>query len=316
MSILIKKPGILTTVQDLGRFGNRRYGINPTGAMDPKAVRLINALLGNDEHEAVLEMHFPSAELEFKQPTSFAIGGANFNAELDGNKILNWHLHQAEQGSVLRFAEKVKGNRCYFSIAGGFAIDRWLGSASTNLAAKAGGFQGRRLWAGDVIEARSKELVDLKIGISRSLIPIYSAFPTVRILNGAEFDQLTAKSEIDLIHGRFKISRDSNRMGFRLTGEMLHLISQKELVSSAVCYGTIQLLPDGQLVMLMAGHQTSGGYPRIGHVISVDLPLIGQLGPGDGVGFHIVSIDEAESLSEDFERDLKMLKLGRRLAVR
>ncbi|MDM7923912.1 MAG: biotin-dependent carboxyltransferase family protein [Pyrinomonadaceae bacterium] len=314
MSLIIRKPGILSTVQDLGRFGMRRFGINPGGAMDPAAVRLINSLLGNDENAAVLEMHFPAAEIEFDAATSFAIGGANFAAELDGRPVSNWFVHEAGAGSTLRFTSKVKGNRTYLAVAGGIAVEQWLGSSSTNLTAMMGGHEGRAIRAGDKLLTKGDRVLELSAGVSRTLIPIYSSFPTVRIVKGAEYDRLTAKSELDLTHEGFSVTAESNRMGFRLSGETLHLLGKKEMVSSAVSFGTIQLLPDGQLIVLMADHQTTGGYPRLGHVLSVDLPLVGQLGPGDGVGFHIVSLEEAEMLVEEFERDLKLLKLGRRVA--
>ena len=313
MSTLIQKAGMLTTVQDLGRQGYRRFGINPNGAMDQTAARLINILLGNDENEAVLEMHFPAPQLVFEGKTVFAVGGAEFEAQLDGQPIENWRGCLAKKNSVLKFTAKVSGNRAYLAIRGGLRLGSWLSSYSTNLAAGVGGFEGRKLESGDRIGFRKKTKMPTAFDmrrISNSLIPIYSRFPTVRIIAGAEFEKLTSKSRYTLIRKNFTISNNSNRMGFRLAGEPVSLSKPFEMISAATNFGTIQLLPDGQLIVLMADGQTAGGYPRIAHVISRDLPLLAQLGANDKVAFHMVTIDEAENLALEFERELSFFRIG------
>jgi antagonist of KipI len=312
MSILVEKPGILTTVQDLGRFGYQKLGINPGGAMDPVAARLVNILLGNNETDAVLEMHFPAPHLAFESDAICALGGADFAATLDGVGIDNWRPFFAPRGSVLKFNEKRFGNRAYFAVMGGFDIDPWLGSASTNLAAKFGGLAGRTLRQHDKIRLRSAvELTRLAgASISTRLIPAYSKFPTIRIIAGAEFELLSQHGRDMLLNRDFSISNDSNRMGFRLTGEPIALSAPLEMVSSAVSVGTIQLLADGQLIILMADHQTTGGYPRLAHVIAHDLPLVAQLGSNDKIKFEQVDIGQAEELSMQFERDLSFFRVA------
>ena len=325
MSLLILKEGILTTIQDLGRFGHKRFGVNQTGVMDAGAARLINILLGNHQAEAVLEMHFPADEILFERATIFALGGADFGAELDGKPVDNWRSSFAKKGNVLKFRGKLAGNRAYLSVAGGLQIEKWLGSASTNLTAAIGGYKGRQLQKGDRIGLNTKstnkptevgtpnnsatrsEFVSRRI--SRSLVPPYSRFPVVRIIAGAEYGLLTASGQ-EALNQNFAISNDSNRMGFRLIGPPLDLLESKELLSSAVSFGTIQLLPDGQMIVLMADHQTSGGYPRIANVITRDLPLVAQLGPDDKLAFQLVSIEEAEDLTMDFENELNLLRVG------
>lgn len=312
MTLVIRKPGILTTLQDLGRIGHRSLGINPNGVMDRTATRLINTLLRNDENEAVLEMHFPAAEIEFEADCTIALGGADFYATLNDAPIRNWTSFSVRKGDVLKFAKPVTGTRAYIAAAGGFAVDKWLGSSSTNLAAAAGGLKGRKLLAGDRIELRQpREVKPHTVG--PSIIPKYSRFPTVRVVPSGEFDLLTAVSELAFLNQGFTVTNDSDRMGYRLSGPPLHLLHQKEMVSAAVTFGTIQLLPDSQLIVLMADHQTAGGYPRIANVISADLPLLAQLGPNDGVSFHRVSIEEAERAAAEFERDLCRLRTGIRL---
>ncbi len=313
MSIVVEKPGILTTLQDLGRDGYRRFGINPGGAMDRAAARLSNILLGNNENEAVIEMHYPAPQLRFQTSAVVAIGGADFAPEIDGVEVSNWTPLLAEKGSTLRFAARRSGARAYLAVHGGFKIAEWLGSTSTNLAAKIGGFQGRALAQGDRIELgqpapKIRELPASRI--ARAVVPHYSRFPTVRIVPGAEYEMLTISGRKLLLAQDFTISGNSNRMGFRLAGEPLTLVRPIELLSSAVAFGTIQRLPDGQLIVLMADHQTTGGYPRIAHVVSRDLPLMAQLGPGDKVAFHLVELDEAEALAAEFERDLSFFRVG------
>jgi len=309
MSLLVSKPGILTTVQDLGRNGYRSLGINPGGVMDRTAARLINTLLRNSETDAVLEFHFPAGEFVFEHGCSFAIGGADFFPKLNDIEVRNWSVQTAAKGDILQFEGRRSGGRAYLAVAGGFDVNEWLGSMSTNLAASAGGFRGRPLRPGDRIEFACPRIA-ASTALGPSLIPRYSRFPTVRVIAGAEFGLLTPLSEQLLLTTAFSLTNNSNRMGFRLFGEPLHLLEAKELVSASVAFGTIQLLPDGQLIVLMADHQTSGGYPRVASVAAADLPLLAQLGAGDGVSFHLISSKDAEDLMLDFEHGTRFLKVG------
>lgn len=311
MSLTFLGNGLLTTLQDLGRSGYRRFGINPNGAMDKKAVRLVNILLGNNENEAVLEIHFPAPKILFQTSTVFALGGANFGAEIDKTKIGNWRPVFVKADSVLSFPEKISGNRIYLAVKGGFKIEKWLGSASTNLTANIGGFHGRAIKKDDQIFYTSKsEMLNVKFpfSIANNLLPRYSNHPTVRVVAGAEFEDLIKRSKENFFAQYFKIKSESNRMGFRLAGENLTLKKNPELVSAAVDFGTIQLLPNGQLIILMADHQTTGGYPRLAHVVAEDLPLAAQLGANDSINFKLISIEEAENLQIETERELNLLR--------
>lgn len=319
MSLLIEKPGILSTLQDLGRYGARRFGINPGGVMDAAAARLINILLGNDDNEAVIEMHFPAPRIAFQTGAIAAIGGADLAPTIDEEPIENWRPFFVRKGSVLKFTGRQTGNRGYLAVKGGFKIKRWLDSASTNLAAAIGGQSGRKLQGGDKIDIRQKanRPNDLTSAIvSASLIPLYRPFPTVRVVAGAEFGHLDAAGKKLLFGQDFTVSTNSNRMGFRLVAEPIALSKRREFISSAVSFGTIQLLPDGQLIVLMADHQTTGGYPRIAHIISRDLPLIAQLGANDKVAFHLIEHDEAERLAMEWERELSFFRVGCRFQAR
>ena len=312
MSILILKSGILTTFQDLGRAGFRRFGINPNGAMDRQAARLINILLGNAEAEAVLEMHFPAPVLEFEANVFVALGGADFSARLNDRTIENWRLVSVNQGDVLSFPERKSGARIYLAARGGFAAEKWLGSASANLRAGV----GKALQKDDRVflkQMTGNKAQRSNFKISNSLIPRYSNFPTVRVTAGAEFDALTALGAEVFLKNSFTVTTDSDRMGFRLKGAPVYLLDEIKLVSSAVNFGTIQLLPDGQMIILMADHQTTGGYPRLAHVAEIDLPLVAQLNADDKVYFKLISGSEAENSLIEREKDLNLLKTAVKL---
>lgn len=313
MSLLFLTNSLLTTVQDLGRTGFSAFGVNPNGAMDTNAVRLINILLGNDENEAVLEIHFPAPKILFEENALIALGGANFDAKIDDKKVNNWQQIYVEKGQCLSFSNKLNGNRLYLSVNGGFEIKDWLGSKSTNLKAKLGGFDGRKLEKNDRVnfklqipESKFQNLLK----ISPHFVPNYSNYPKIRVIESAEFDLLTGLSLETFLKENFVISQNSDRMGFRLAGKPLYLLHQKELVSSAVTFGTIQLLPNGQMIILMADHQTTGGYPRLAQIISADLSRVAQLGANDSLQFEIISLEEAEKLALEFEQDLNWLKIG------
>jgi antagonist of KipI len=313
MSILIQRPGILSTVQDLGRHGHRRFGVNPGGVMDRAAARLINILLRNYEAEAVFELHFPAPQILFEKECVIAIGGADFDPKLNELPIPSWTAVTCPANSVLRFAGKGSGNRAYLAIKGGLLLEPWLGSLATNLAAKTGGLSGRRLEAGDRMHFRTSiQTWSSGSAISPWLIPNYETAPKVRVLPGAEYDKLSKDGRDQLLNGSFTISSTSDRMGFRLMSDPVVLTNRGEMVSSPVSFGTIQSLPDDQLIILMADHQTTGGYPRIGHIISHDLPLVAQLGPGDKLSFVLVEQQEAEKLELEFARSLKFLRVGSR----
>lgn len=307
MSLRLTTNGILNTIQDLGRYGYQKFGINPNGAMDKTAARLINILLGNNENEAVLEMHFPCPNLLFEADTIIALGGADFGAKINDAEIENWKTYYVEKGSTLKFNEKRFGARVYLSVKNGFETEKWLESSSTNLVANI----GKSLRKNDSLDFKKQSKIKFQSQkIANSLLPFYSNFPTVRVIASAEFEMLTALSEQNFLTKSFVVSQESNRMGYRLQGEPLYLLDEISLISSAVNFGTIQLLPNGQIIILMADHQTSGGYPRIANVFSLDLPLLAQLNPNDKIAFHLISQTEAERLVLQHEKDLSFLKLG------
>jgi antagonist of KipI len=304
------KPGILSTFQDKGRNGYRYLGVNPNGAMDSMAVRLLNILLQNPENEATIELHFPGPEIFFEKDTLIAIGGADFSPCLlnPANQVNNWQCTWVPAGSTLKFRKRIWGERAYLAIKGGIATNEWLGSRSTNSL-----LDFNIIKAGYNFATTTHAKPGFLPYLGASIRPSYASSPLIRLIKGNEYDALTAGSKQSLENQSFTISRNSNRMGFRLMGEALKPENKIELISSAVDFGTVQLLPDGQLIILMADHQTTGGYPRVGNVISVDLPILAQCGASDTLRFQFVSQSEAEELLILREKEIRKLKATIRL---
>lgn len=301
MEIKIHRGGMQTTVQDLGRTGHRGVGVPLSGAMDPVALRVANLLVGNSEHAAALEFALVGPELEFLQDTVVALGGVEWEG------LPSWQPMAVRAGEHIRLGAAKRGCRGYLAVAGGIAVDPVMGSRSTYLRGGFGGFQGRALHDGDMLPmtAVTRQLGD-HWWIDGRVLPAYSAHPVVRVLRGAQAEEFGAA----FFESEFKVSPQSDRMGLRLAGPTLVRSSKVDLVSSAVAPGTVQVPPDGHPIVLMADAQTIGGYPQAAHVISVDLPLMAQLRPGDTVKFTEVSLAEAQKFALTHEHALALLREG------
>jgi len=302
MSLKIIKAGILDSLQDPGRYGYQHLGVNPTGAMDGFAAQLVNILVGNDVEEAVIEMHFPASTFLFEQEAMIAIGGADFSATINGEEISLWHPIIVSGNSILQFKKWKKGARCYLSVREKLDVPKWLNSYSTNLKVGCGGYNGRPLQKDDVIqfceENDYRNLLHDKNHISfpwRPDLNWSTSIDKIAVIAGNEWDWLTGESQHHFLLQSFSISSSADRMGYRLNGKLISN-SNEELVSSAVSFGTIQLLPNGELIILMADHQTTGGYPRVAHVITAHLPALAQMRAGEKINFRITDQGEAEKL--------------------
>ena len=305
MNLRIIKPGVLDTVQDLGRYGFQHLGINPGGAMDKLSAQVANILVGNDMNEAVIEMHFPAAAYFFEKPALIALAGADFTASVNGEMVPSLQPILLGKFSILQFHKIESGARAYLAIHGGLKLERWLNSYSTHLKAESGGFHGRALQKDDEIGfGCSQTEVCTKLGNKEYLVLPWKAdlqwndHPTEEILAipGNEWKRLSSQSQRDFLEQCFTITNQSDRMGYRLKGNPLSTEIHEEIVSSAVSFGTVQLLPDGQLIVLMADHQTTGGYPRIAHIISAYHSPLAQLKPGDKFNILLTDQKSAEEL--------------------
>ncbi|GCC52656.1 hypothetical protein SanaruYs_28940 [Chryseotalea sanaruensis] len=297
MSILIQKAGIQDSFQDSGRFGLQHLGINVGGAMDMAAMQVANALVGNDITEAVLEFSFPAPVIQFNQTALLCLAGADFGAVLDGKSLAMHQPFVVVKGCVLSFKKWKTGSYAYLAVQGGFILDKWKKSYSTNLKVNAGGWQGRRLKKGDEIYFKK---IFTK-AIQTHILPwlgntsgLSFTREKIRVITGNEWNWMLKASQKVFSKQQYVVTKVSDRMGCRLKGEKLSKQVKEELVSSAVSFGSIQLLPDGQLIILMADHQTTGGYPRIAHVISADRSAVAQFRPGEIFSFEVVSLAVAE----------------------
>ena len=301
MEMTITRAGMLTTVQDLGRAGFRAAGVPSGGAMDALALRVANLLVGNQENAAALEVTLVGPELIFSKDSVIAVTGAEFPG------VPAWQPLKVKAGEPVKLGASVKGCRGYLAVAGGLEIAAVLGGRGTDLRGGFGGFEGRALRDGDVLRVNPAERsVEAHWRIDERILPEYSAAPIVRVLRGAHAEEFGGS----WLGVEFKVTPQSDRMGLRLAGPALVRTDGAELPSSAVTPGTVQVPPDGRPIVLMADAQTIGGYPQLAHVISVDLPLMAQLRPGDTVKFQAVSLDEAHQLVLARDYALALLREG------
>ena len=295
-------PGILTTIQDTGRWGHQAYGLPVSGAMDWFALRAANQLVGNPPDEAALEIHSPVA-VQTDAPHLIALTGANAHFEIGGRTMPQWMSVFARAGATIEIAPKRTGGWIYLSVHGGIDVPRVLGSKSTFLRGKFGGLEGRPLAAGDQILIGAQTISDLVVAAGRGASEPVLAFarraPEVRVVLGPHHDLFSPEALAALMQTEYVVTENADRMGYRLRGIPLlrpahtKRRGETELVSCGVPLGAIQVLPDGQPIILMVDRQPTGGYPIIATVITSDIPLIAQCVAENCLRFKIVSIEEA-----------------------
>jgi antagonist of KipI len=318
MAFSIIKPGLLDTIQDMGRQGFGNWGISPGGAMDRYAAQVANLLVGNDGHEAVLEIHFPGPQILFEQNTMIAVTGADFSPTINDELIPRWQPIVVRKNTVLHFPSLIQGGRCYLSVHGGYCMKKWLNSFSTHLRAGVGGWGGLPLKKGDELPFNENTIYFaglLKEESNFEVLPwrvntekIYRHPHEIGFIPGHEWPLLSNAGKSAFLQNNFLIHPSSDRMGYLLSGTPLVLEPSIELVSSAVSFGTVQLLPGGQLIVLMADHQTMGGYPRIAHVASAHLPKLAQLRPSDTIQFKLMDQETAEQMILTRQKELHILQ--------
>jgi len=285
----ILRPGMFTTVQDLGRWGLQSRGVPVSGAMDWYSHRLANGLLKNDSSLATLEVTLTGPHLRFDAGSAFAVAGAAFDLTLDDVPVEMNAAIEARPGAVLKFGPRRCGARAYIAVSGGVDVPEVLGSRSTHPLTGMGGYEGRSLRAGDTI--RVGESIDGPV--PRSAI---ASRPLTLTGSHARLRMIPADQRLaaDLTGRRFLVSTRSDRMGYRLEGAAI-AAAPGEMVSMAIPTGAIQVPPTGQPILLMNDHATTGGYAIVGTVITADLPLAGQLAPGDWIEFEACSIETARA---------------------
>ncbi|WP_246120480.1 5-oxoprolinase subunit PxpB [Cohnella terricola] len=333
-ALTVLKPGLHTTIQDSGRIGWRSSGVSPGGAMDGAAMRMANLLVGNDEYAAVLELTLIGGHYICDNDVLIAICGADLSPCAGGDPIpMNRPVYLA-RGAELSFGAVRSGCRAYVAVAGGIDVPDTLGSKSTDTRAGFGGRFGRALAEGDAIGSRpfSPQSSALLERIRTSAIKHkatwgtvkWSAAPpvasglwqhgsrsgTLRLVPGAEWDDFTPESRKALLKSSYRVEASSDRMGLRLSGEALSRNASEELSSHGVVPGTIQVPAGGQPIILGAGCQPTGGYPKIAHVITADWPMLAQAAPGDRLYFEMVDLETAERELANREKEFARLKAG------
>lgn len=306
--IRVDDPGLLTTVQDAGRWGCQHLGVPVAGPMDPLSHRLANLLVGNPADRAALEVTLVGPALQFLSEATFAVTGARFELLLDGRPVRTGVPRRAGRGSRLRFGRRTAGARAYVAVRGGIDVPLRLGSRSTDLASRLGGLGGRPLRAGDCLD------VGVAAGLPVSGRPGRLRFrpPTggarVRFMPGTDLERFDEDALERFTASRFIVGADSNRMGYRLEGPAVGLAAAGPVLSAATPPGTIQVPPSGQPIVLMADRQTSGGYAVLGTVISADLGVAGQLAPGDWMAFD--ACDHRAAVAALIEMEQRLMRLA------
>jgi biotin-dependent carboxylase-like uncharacterized protein len=302
-TVHVVRPGLQTTVQDLGRWGHQDLGVPVAGPMDPFSHRLANLLVGNSSRAATLEITLIGPELEFAAEATIAICGADFDIVANGQPIHRDATTRIAPHTRLAFGRRRAGARAYLAIAGGFQTPVVLGSRATHVVSGMGGIEGRALVAGD----RLPYLAQQERAVSRrapGLTLPASGRARVRLLPGPQVDWFAPQALAVLTSVSFRVSPRSNRMGFRLEGPPLARQNTVEPISEPLAFGALQVPAAGEPILLMADRQTAGGYPKIASVIAADLPLAGQLAPGDFVEFSLCSRQEAAAALIARERPL------------
>jgi antagonist of KipI len=324
VSFTVLKPGLLTTVQDQGRPGLQHHGIPVGGAVDAFAARVANALVGNDDGAAVLEMALLGPELRAETDGLVALCGTGLDLAIGGQAVHHDRPVVVNVGDVLVFSPKKTGARSWLAVAGGIDVPLVQGSRSTYVRGRMGGYEGRPLITGDRLKtggpAEWAEQVGRQLRAAGRREVAWSVRPDalgrldgaagVRVVRGPEWSEFTPGSQHTLFHTSYVVTKDADRMGLRLEGAALALREPREEISSGMNVGVVQVPPSGQPIVLLVGRQSVGGYPRIGAVATVDLGMLAQFRPGDRATFREITVAQAHRLLLARERDFLRVKSG------
>ena len=305
----VLRPGLFTTVQDLGRWGFQRFGMPVGGAMDPFALRCANRLVGNADSAAALEVTVRGPELLFERGAVIAVSGGEWDISLDGVSVPGWTTVEVRPGSRVTIGERRSGARAYLAVAGGLNVPPVLGSRATHVRSRTGGLGGRVLTRGDVLNGAQPDS-DAGDRIGRSVPtasrPAYSPSPTLRVVLGPQAEAFIPEALDILTQSRYVLSPQSDRMGYRLSGpSLVHApanVGMPDVISDATPLGALQVPATHQPILLMADRQTTGGYPKLAVAISADIPLAAQLLPGDTIRFAVVGVAEAQQILREQHR--------------
>lgn len=310
MGFRVIKGGLLTTVQDLGRNGYQAQGFNVNGVMDRRAFRIANLLLDNPENEAVLECTLIGPTLEFTAPMIISITGGDFRPEINDEEVPMYTALYVAEGDVLKLGSARSGRSCYIAFSNYLKVPVVMGSRSTNLKCRIGGFKGRKLEDGDYIETRITRRIYLPSFLSRTLpLKEYEENKaTIRVILGPEEEVFSKKGIKSFLETEYTVGAEFDRMGMRLEGAYIESKRGSDIISDGIALGSIQVPSHGKPIILLADRQTTGGYGKIATVISVDLPKLVQRRMDDKIRFIAVTVEEAQRLLLLEERELQDMR--------
>jgi antagonist of KipI len=315
MSLIeVRAPGLLTTVQDLGREGFGPMGVSPSGAADAVALRIGNRLVGNAEGAAGLEMTLLGGTFFFREAAVVALTGSDFAPTLDQERVETWSSVEIRAGQTLQLGPTQAGARCYLCVRGGIDVKSFLGSASTHLLSGLGGFEGRALRKGDVLKlgrARESFRTFRKRDLARRALEGLAPRKVLRVTVGPQSDWFSKEARKIFYESAYRVAEESNRMGLRLEGAAIALAAGGEMISEGVSLGAVQITAGGLPIILFVEQQTTGGYPKIANVISADMSSLGQLRPRDEIRFEPVEMETAQALLAEQEKLLASKELVR-----
>jgi len=300
--IQVLAPGLLTTVQDLGRQGFGTMGVSPSGAADALSLRIGNLLVGNPAHAAALEMTLLGGAFQFPQGGVLALTGSDFGATLDEKPVELWTSFEARPGQILRLGPTRSGARCYLCVRGGILVKDFLGSASTHLLSGLGGHEGRALRKGDELKIGELSTSFRKRTLARKALERLRPRKVLRVTPGPQSDWFPASAQQTFYANTYRVAEESNRMGLRLDGPPIPEGAHGEMISEGVSLGAIQIAAGGLPIILFVEQQTTGGYAKIANVISSDLASLGQLRPRDEIRFERVHWERARALLIEQEK--------------
>jgi antagonist of KipI len=300
--ILVREPGLFTTVQDLGREGFGPMGVSPSGAADAVSLRMGNRLVGNADQAAGLEMTLLGGTFEFPDGAVLALAGSDFGATLDGKPVELWTAFEAKPEQVLKMGPTRSGARCYLCVRGAIEVKAFLGSASTHILSGLGGFEGRALRKGDVLTIGATSRSARERRLSARALKEMQPRKVLRVTPGPQDDWFPEASRRAFYESAYRVAEETNRMGIRLQGASVVKAAEEELTSEGVSLGAVQVPEGGLPIILFVEQQTTGGYPKIANVISADFHSLGQLRPRDEIRFERVEYDVARALLIEQEK--------------
>jgi antagonist of KipI len=284
-------------------------GLSPSGAADPISLRLGNRLVGNSDGAAALEMTLIGGSFLFPEGGTIALVGSDFGATLNDQAVASWRTVKISSGQTLRLGPTRTGARCYLCVQGGIEVKSFLGSASTHILSGLGGFEGRALRKGDVLNIGPTTTAFRERNISAQFLQRLFPRKTLRVTPGPQSDWFSESSQQLFYSNTYRVTEGSNRMGLRLEGAAIPPHSEGQMITEGVSLGAVQIPDGGQPILLFVEQQTTGGYPKIANVISADLASIGQLRPRDEIRFEKVDMESARSLFKEQEEILTSVEL-------